>query len=241
MSLIGGTVKKVDAIRNRVVIQPFGGGRETSVIFDERSHIYRNGAATTALGIHRGERIYVDTMSLEHKVFARTVRIETATGPMEAHGQIVRFDPADKVVKMRETLTAQMVTFSISDRTALHKKDGVPSMADLIPGALIEAVFAPGRKGGIADEVIILAVPGNSYIFVGRITNVDVRRGLLAIENESDQRNYELRYNPAQVAEQERLRIGAKVTAHAQFNGTSYSVDSISILEPAPDNTQAAR
>jgi len=241
MSLIGGTVKKVDAVRNRVLIQPFGGGPGIPVIFDERSRIYRNGAATTVLGIHRGERIYVDTMSLDHKVFARTVRIETATGPVEAHGQVVSFDPAQKVVRMRESLTAQMVTFSITDRTTLHMKNGTASTADFIPGALIEAVFAPGRKGGIADEVTVLAVPGNSYLFVGRITNVDVRQGLLAIENESDQRNYELRYDPAQVPEQNRLRVGAKVTAHAQFNGTSYMVDSISVLEPAPDNAQAAR
>ncbi len=241
MSLIGGTVKKVDAVRNRVVIQPFGGGPEASVRFDDRSHIYRNGAATTVLGIHRGDRVYVDTMTLEHKVFARTIRVETATGPVEAHGQVVHFDPSNRVVQMRENLTSQMVSFSISDRTALHKKNGVATIGDFVPGALIEAVFAPGRKGGIADDVNILAVPGSSYVFVGRITNVDVRRGLLAIENESDQRNYELRYNAAQVPEHDRLRVGAKVTAHANFDGNGYLVDSISILELAPDNTKAER
>jgi hypothetical protein len=241
MSLIGGTVKKVDAIRNRVMIQPFGGGPEAAVLFDDRSHIYRNGAATTVLGIHRGDRVYVDTMSLEHKVFARTIRVETATGPVEAHGQVVHFNPSNHEVQMRESLTSQVVSFSISERTALHKKNGVATTADFVPGTLIEAVFAPGRKGGIANDVNILAVPGSSYVFVGRITNVDVRRGLLAIENESDQRNYELRYNAALVPEHDRLRVGAKVATHASFDGKSYLVDSISILEPAPDNTKAER
>ncbi len=197
--------------------------------------------AATVLGIHRGDRVYVDTMTLEHKVFARTIRVETATGPVEAHGQVVHFDPANQVVQMRESLTSQTVSFSISDRTALHKKNGVATIADFVPGALIEAVFAPGRKGGMADEVYILAVPGTSYVFVGRITNVDVRQGLLAIENESDQRNYELHYSAAQIPEHDRLRVGAKVTAHANFDGMSYLADSISILEAAPENTQAAR
>jgi hypothetical protein len=241
MNLIGGTVKKVDAVRNRVLIQPFGGGKEAYILFDDRSHIYRNGAAATVLGIHRGDRVYVDTMTLEHKVFARTIRVETATGPVEARGQVVHFDPSNKVVQMRESLTSQTISFSISDRTTIHKKNGAAKADDFVPGTLIEAVFAPGRKGGIADEVYILAVPGSSYVFVGRITNVDARRGLLAIENQSDQRNYELRYNPAQVSENERLRVGAKVTAHAIFNGTSYAADSISIMELAPDNTQAER
>ena len=148
MSLIGGTVKKVDAIRNRVMIQPFGGGKEVAVLFDDRSHIYRNGAATTVLGIHRGDRVYVDTMTLEHKVFARTIRVETATGPVEAHGQVVRFNPSNHEVQMRESLTSQTVSFSISDRTALHKKNGVATTADFVPGTLIEAVFAPGARVG---------------------------------------------------------------------------------------------
>ena len=241
MSLTGGTVKKVDAVRNRVLIQPFGGGKEAYILFDDRSHIYRNGAAATVLGIHRGDRVYVDTMTLEHKVFARTIRVETATGPVEAHGQVVHFDSSNKVVQMRESLTSQTISFSISDRTTIHKKNGVAKAGDFVPGTLIEAVFAPGRKGGIADDVFILAVPGSSYVFVGRITNVDARRGFLAIENQSDQRNYELHYNPSQVSENERLRVGAKVTAHAIFDGTSYAADSISVLELAPDNTQAER
>lgn len=241
LSLIGGNVRKVDGIRNRLVIQPFGGGRELSVLFDDRSHIYRNGAATTVLGIHRGDRVYVDTMALEHRTFARTIRVETATGPVETHGQVIHFDPSRQVVEMRDSLTSQVVIFSIADRTVLHKKNGVATAGDLVPGALIEAVFAPGRKGGIADDVNILAVPGTSYVFVGRITNVDVRQGLFAVDNEGDHRNYELRYNAAQIPEHDHLRVGAKVTAHANFDGTGYLVDSISIIEPAPDNTKAER
>jgi hypothetical protein len=93
----------------------------------------------------------------------------------------------------------------------------------------------------LADDVNILAVPGSSYVFVGRITNVDVRQGRLAIENESDQKNYELRYTAAQIPENDRLRVGAKVTAHANFDGKIYLADSISILESAPDNTKAER
>jgi hypothetical protein len=81
LTLIGGLVKRIDAIRNRMVVQPFGGGKEAAIWFDDRSHIYRNGAAVTVDGIHRGDRVYADTMQLNSRVFARTIRIETASSP----------------------------------------------------------------------------------------------------------------------------------------------------------------
>ena len=53
-TLIGGTATHVDHVRNRLTIQPFGGGPKVKLIVDERSHIYRNGAETTVLGIQKG-------------------------------------------------------------------------------------------------------------------------------------------------------------------------------------------
>ena len=70
---------------------------------------------------------------------------------------------------------------------------------------------------------------------------MDLRRGLLDIENENDQKNYELSCNAAQIPDRDRLRVGAKVAAHANFNGTTYTLDSIAIVEPAPEGAQATR
>ncbi len=61
-TLIGGTATKVDRVRNRVTVEPFGAKNKTPIFIDERSHIYRNGVETTVMGIKKGDRVYFDTM-----------------------------------------------------------------------------------------------------------------------------------------------------------------------------------
>src|SRR5262249_20283350 len=47
-TLVGGTISSVDRMRNRMTVQVFGGGH-WDVNFDERTHIFHNGAETTQL------------------------------------------------------------------------------------------------------------------------------------------------------------------------------------------------
>ncbi len=234
LTLIGGVAKRVDMIRNRLLVQPFGGGAPALVWFDERSHIYRDGAAVTVTGIHRGDRVYADTMELNNKIFARTIRVETASGPAQVSGQLVRFDARQQVAEMRDTLTSNLVSFSLSGRTKIHQKNDPAATGDLLPGTLLSVVFLPGHKGGLAQDINIVAVPGKSYDFAGRITNVNLRTGLLAVDNESDGRNYEITFIGAAI-DREQLRIGATVALTAEFDGHGYSARSISITKPATE------
>jgi hypothetical protein len=234
LALIGGLVKRIDMIRNRMVVQPFGGGQAAVIWFDDRSHIYRNGAAVTEAGIHRGDRVYADTMELHSRIFARTIRVESASSPAEARGQLLRIAPREHMVEMRDTLTANLVTFSLSDHTNIHQKNNPATAGDLLPGTLLAVVFVPGHKGGLAQDINILAIPGHSYDFAGRITNVDVRSGLIAVDNESDGKNYEIGFEGANV-NREQLRIGAVIAATAEFNGRGYKAHSITVTQPATD------
>src|SRR5215470_17904979 len=78
-SLVGGIVRSVDHIHNRLTLAVFH-GNHWKIGFDERTHIFRNGAETTQLAIKKGERVYVDTMfdSQRHEVFARNIRLGIA-------------------------------------------------------------------------------------------------------------------------------------------------------------------
>jgi hypothetical protein len=234
LTLIGGVAKRVDMIRSRMLVQPFGGGQQTLIWFDDRSHIYRDGAAVTVAGIHRGDRVYVDTMELNSRVFARTIRVETSSGPADAHGQLLRLDSHRQMAEMRDTLTARLVTFSLSDHTHIHQKNEPAAAADLLPGTLLEVIFVPAHKGGLAQDINILAMPGRSYAFAGRITNINMRSGLLAVDNESDGKNYEIGFNGATV-NREQLRIGAAIALTADFTGRGYTAHSISVTQPVND------
>jgi len=73
VTLIGGTVTGLDQIKNRITLQPFA-GKKLNVFFDDRTHVYRDGIETTQLGIHKGDRVYVDTMLDKTRVFDDVTR-----------------------------------------------------------------------------------------------------------------------------------------------------------------------
>src|SRR5436853_6563214 len=88
VTLIGGTVAKLDPVRDRMALRPFGGG-QMEIAFDMRTKIYRDGAVAGMRDLRPGHRAYVDTMLNGDQVFARTIRIDTRNTTGEARRQVV--------------------------------------------------------------------------------------------------------------------------------------------------------
>ena len=231
MSLIGGIATKVDPIRNRVELQPFGGGKKVPVRFDERSHVYRDGRETTVMGIHKGDRVYVDTMLLDGQIFAKNLRVATKSEAAESRGQVTLV--LDDQITMLDNLTGQTVRFQVTPRTAIQRRGENVDGTDLKPGTLLDVMFAPGQKGGIAQQVSVLAVPGESFIFAGRVTHLDFSQGNVAIDNESDEKNYTVYFDPASVEDREHLTLGSQVTARATFDGRNYHAQQLTLMSGA--------
>jgi hypothetical protein len=236
-TLVGGIVKKIDGVSNRVVIAPFGSSKTMSVQFDERSHIYRDGHETTMLGIKKGDRIYADTMLVGPKVFARNLRVVTTMTPAEASGQIVAYDPVAQTVRLVDKLTNTPVVFHIAKDTELRSNTGQATASDIRAGTLVSVVFAPGHNGGVARQISILAVPGTKYIFAGRITNFDIHSGIVDVDNQSDGRNYELHF-PPDMENRGELRVGAQVAVNATFDGHTYTTRQVTIVPEQSQNAQ---
>ncbi len=234
-TLIGGTATSVDKVRNRVTIRPFGKGSKVKVVLDERSHIYRDGTETTILALKKGDRVYADTMLDGSKVLARNLRIETKTGPAEARGQITSADLSGGKISVRDELSSQAVSFSVNPATKYSASRGQASVSDLQPGSLIDVQFSPNRSDhDVAEEITILAKPGESFLFAGTITNLDMRSGTLALDNRSDDENYEIHFDPANVDKHD-LKVGAEVRANTVFDGKAYRADNLQITE-APES-----
>jgi hypothetical protein len=236
-TLVGGTAARIDHVRNQLTVQPFGGGQKLKVFIDERTHIYRNGAATTVLGIRKGDRVYVDTMLDGSRVFAKNVRVENQAGAAEVRGQITAVNRQNGTVTVRDELSAQPVTFTIGGGTQYSAFKGNASSADLKPGSLVDVQFAPGKdKHDQAQEVIVLARPGESYVFEGVVTNVDMRSGTLALENRSDDQTYELHFSNAALDDRDKLKVGSEVTAHAIFDGKQYNAKDLQLQAASPED-----
>jgi hypothetical protein len=237
MSLIGGIASKIDLIRNRVEVKPFGGGKTLDVRFDDRSHIYRDGRETTVMGIHQGDRIYLDTMLLDGHVFAKNVRVATTTEAAEARGQLTGAYPERNEYTMTDSLTGQSVRFGVTPRTALQDRGQPITAASLKPGSLVDVMFLPGQKGGTARQVLVLAVPGQNFIFSGRVTNVDISTGTLSLDNQTDDKNYTIQFNLATVEDREHLTVGAEITTTATFDGQTYRATTVTLM-PRPSAEQ---
>ncbi len=236
-TLVGGIAKKIDRIRNRVVVAPFGSSKSMSVQFDERSHIYRDGRETTMLGIHPGDRIYVDTMLVGPKLFARNLRVVTSMAPAEASGQVIEYDQKAQLVRIVDKLTGSPVVFHITPQTELSSKNG-GGVSDLKSGSIVSVSFAPGRRGGDARQVQVLAVPGTNYLFSGRVTNLDLHLGVLNLENQSDGKNYELHFNPSTIDNVSALRVGTQIASNATFDGHTYTAKNVTVMAANSESAQ---
>ncbi len=229
-SLIGGIVTKIDKVKETVVVRAFG-GQNVRIFFDERTHIYRDGIETTMLGIRKGDRVYVDTLLDSRNIFAKNIRVQSEAQPADARGQIVAYDAKAGRMEMRDELSSQPVTFSVSGDTVVRHGSEKASLADLQPGSLIDVHFSPERAGrGIAREITIYATPGSEFVFAGKVTHLDMRRGILAVQNQTDNKSYEVLFDPAS-GHYENLGVGSEIMAKAVFDGARYTARAITVTQ----------
>lgn len=230
-TMVGGTISSVDRLRNRMTVHVFGGGR-WSVNFDERTHIFHNGAETTQLALKKGERVYVDTQldNNKHDIFARNIRVGVAAPPSDADGQIIFVDTKHNELTLRDALNSVPVRFGVDPETRISNGQTPAVFKDLKPGTLVHVRFsASSPNRGLAREVSIIAAPGSVFTFAGKVTFLDLHRGLLAVQNTTDDRNYEIHFSPEVVTDRSNLGVGRDVLVRAKFEGTRYTAQSVNM------------
>ncbi len=237
LSLIGGTVKSIDQIRDRMSVHVYD-ANTLNVKFDQRTNFYRDGKQTTQLGVKKGDRVYLDTQLFEGKVYAKNVHVESGSSPADASGQIMSFDRRRGDMVVQDNLAGTTVRFRVTPQTQIKSGDMAGTQSSLRPGALIAVKFSPRSHGATADEVSIIAEPGTSFTYFGRVTHLDIRTGVLDIENRADGKIYEVHFDPS-MRIPENLLVGSTVTVVAQFEGSSYTAQNIQV-NAGPDQALAS-
>jgi len=224
VTLIGGTVVRLDEIMNRMVVQPFGAKQKMNVAFDTRTHFYQDGKPITEREIKQGQRIYLDTMLNGSKVFAKTIWIQTAVESGVGQGQIIDFDDGKQVLTVRDELSSQPLKMRLSSGVVIRKGEQPASKSDLVQGALVALTFGPQRE---VQQVTVLATPGTAFTFSGRVTYVDMSRKMIAIDNRSDRQKYDVSVNAIPQSVLRQVREGSEVSLSAVFDGNQYDARSL--------------
>jgi hypothetical protein len=231
-SLIGGTVQKLDRVRDQVTVQIFGGGK-MKVAFDTRTHFYRDGIDGSASGLQKGDRVYLDTILDGSTVFARSIRVKTTNSTGETEGTIISYRADKGELEIRDALSPRSLKIHVTPQTRLMHGDQTVSANELMPGTLVVIKFGPQQNGGdVAQELSVLAIPGSSFTFAGRITSLDLRLGVMVLDSSTDHKTYEIYFDPSVIASNDKLREASDVTVITRFDGNRYVARTLTVNSP---------
>jgi hypothetical protein len=142
-------------------------------------------------------------------------------------------------LSLREQVSPEPIRLKVTPKTQVEISKKPASIAELRPGALVVINFAPGaERMGEAQRIQVLANPGESFKFVGRITFVDMRSKRFAIANQSDNETYDITIGPVPSQVSRNLRQGQDAIVSAVFNGQTYEARDIEVTGPSAQQAE---
>jgi hypothetical protein len=237
---MGGTIRKIDPVRDRLELKVFG-GRDFTVLFDGRTKLYRNGELSATRTLKAGESASIETVLDGKDVFAKSIHILSHAISGESHGQIVSYDPTKGELVVRDSLSTQAVRMQVPpDAVIVREGQMASTAAQLAPGALVAISFDPQNGKAVARHISILATPGSVFVFSGTVSFLDLHLGKLSIVDPRDGQRYEVSFDPQKFALNHDLHTGSAVMVTASFDGSNYMASSINVTSasanPPVDN-----
>lgn len=231
-TVVGGAIKQLDRVRDQIVLRVFG-GHDMKIAFDVRTKMFRNGKLCQAKDLHPGDHVSVETMLDGSTVFARSIHSLTQAPEGEMQGQVIQFDRGRGELLLRDSLSSTPLKLKVPTGTQIAGlgQAANATIRDLAPGTLIAADVQAGG-GGVVRRISILAAPGSSFIFSGRIAFLDVHSGRLAIIDPRDQKMYDVSFDQSRLPVVDSLREGNDVTVSASFDGKLYIASQIVVAAP---------
>ncbi|HZQ97006.1 MAG TPA: DUF5666 domain-containing protein, partial [Candidatus Sulfotelmatobacter sp.] len=218
-TLVGGTLERLDRVRDQLTVQVFGGGR-VRALFDPRTRVFRGQKEVTIADLKQGERIYLDTILDGDTVFARNIRLSPEHASGQSQGILLKYTSDELTI--RDGLSPSAVRIRVSPTTKFMREGQPVAAGALKPGSLIAVEFdSQGNGRNLAREISILALPGTRYTFVGQVVHLDLRAGLLVLNSSIDHKTYEIYLNP-QITPDDNLHAGTNVTITANFENSRY-------------------
>lgn len=227
-TLVGGTIERLDRVRDRVIVRVFGGG-QMAVLFDPRTTIVQGRKKASIADLREGERIYLDTILDRDKVFARMIRLNAPRATGQSQGVVLKYRASENELTLRDSISPKPVEVRVTAATRVSQGGRTIPISALGPGSLVSISFSSDGAGhDMASEISILAQPGTQYTFAGEVVHVDLRTGLVVLKSSTDNTTYEVYLNTS-VTPDENLHPGVLITVVADFDGSRYLARNLSI------------
>jgi len=227
-SLVGGTLEKLDRVRDRLTLRVFGGGR-TTALFDPRTRVFRGTKEVTIADLREGQRIYLDTILDGSTIFAKNIRLDAAAALGESRGVIVKYRADQGEFSIQDGIAPFPVRVRLSSSTQFVQGDRMVPASTLVSGALVDVIFtSEGNGHDTAQKISILALPGTRYVFSGQVVHIDLRTGLLVLNSLTDHKTYEIYLDPS-FPPDDNLQPGSTVTAVTSFQDSRYVTRNLTI------------
>ena len=226
-TMLGGTINGLDRVREELTLRTFGGGR-VRVLYDGRTRIYFDGAnAGNRRDLRDGMRVHLDTMLDGTKVFAKNIYVLTQTPTGESYGQVMSYAPATRELQFTDSLSGATIRLHLVDTTKISQQERPISPTALHQGSLVSVKFETEGDGrALAREISVLAEPGDVFTFAGQVTHLDLRAGLMVVENSADHKSFEIDISPAMA---QPLHEGSNVTVSISFEGARYLAKTVTV------------
>lgn len=231
-TIIGGTVTKLDLVRDEMTVRVFGSKQTMKIFFDPRTKTFRDDAPVALHELRNEDHVSVETRLDGSEVFATRIHVFGHSTTGECTGQILNYDAGKGELTVRDSLAPQAVKLQVSPTTVISGTEKGPSysMADLKEGALVSAQFSTDDRGKhLARQLVIQAVPGATFSFSGSVTYLDMHSGMLVLTDPRDKKTYEISFNPNLVSPGEQIHEGSDVTVAARFDGTHYRATDVTV------------
>ncbi len=234
-TIMGGAIRNVDPVLDRFTLY-IAGARPMTILFDERTQVFRDGVKISLRDLAPADHVSVQTALDGTHVFAESVHILSRAPEGETRGMVKSFDSRSGKLTVDTELSPEPVQFYVAPNTPIDRV-GQPEftsaqsgLADLKRGSLVTVAFSPDRSGrAVVHRLSVLAVPGSAFVFGGNVTYLDLASGSLVLANSRDGKNYRIYLNPSRFRSVGNLRIGENVTVTADYEGTRYVANAITI------------
>jgi hypothetical protein len=231
-TVLGGTIDRLDRVRDQLIVRAFGSKQTFKIMFDERSQVFRDGKMISVRDLRPSEHVSVETVVDGTGIFAKSIHVRSTSSEAECRGQILSFDAGTGELILRDALSPRPIKLTVGKGVMVTGGQAVPkaSTTDLKEGTLISATFTPDASGHrIVHQLQVLAIPGGSFTFVGNVAYLDLGAGMLVVTDPRDNKSYDISFEPNRMPVSRQLREGTDVTVTAEFNGSHYVARDIAL------------